>query len=134
MIASAGFDRGSPGFRYSLRTRLPVRCSKAVDGPDPGQDPGTDGPKYAGAPIEWVVERLNLTLRGWGNYFRWGNSNRKFHDIDSYVHWRLAKLTAVKYGQRGRGWASRHDHAWIDRLGVHQLTGAVRYRTAHATR
>ena len=88
----------------------------------------------AGAPIEWVVERLNLTLRGWGNYFRWGNSNRKFHDIDSYVHWRLAKLASVKHGQSGRGWAGRYDHAWIDRLGVHQLTGTVRYRQAHATR
>lgn len=89
---------------------------------------------YAGAPMESVVERLNLVLRGWGNYFRWGNSNRKFHDIDSYVHWRLAKLAQVKHGQRGRGWASRHDHAWIDRLGVHQLTGTVRYYTAHAAR
>jgi RNA-directed DNA polymerase len=88
----------------------------------------------AGAPIEWVVERLSLTLRGWGNYFRWGNSNRKFHDIDSYVHWRLAKLASVKHGQRGRGWAGRYDHAWIDRTGVHQLTGTVRYQQAHATR
>jgi group II intron reverse transcriptase/maturase len=89
---------------------------------------------YAGAPTEWVVERLNLVLRGWGNYFRWGNSNRTFHGIDSYVHWRLAKLAQVKHGQRGRGWASRHNHAWITRLGVHQLTGTVRYQTTHATR
>lgn len=90
--------------------------------------------KYAGAPFEWVVERLNQTLRGWGGYFRWGNSNRKFSAIDSYVHWRLAKLAQVKHGQRGRGWASRHDRAWIIRLGVYQLTGTVRYKTTHATR
>ncbi|MDH4351553.1 MAG: hypothetical protein OEW56_10430 [Gemmatimonadota bacterium] len=28
---------------------------------------------------------MNRTLRGWGNYFRWGNSTTEFNAIDSYV-------------------------------------------------
>jgi RNA-directed DNA polymerase len=82
--------------------------------------------------IEAVVGDLNLVLRGWGNYFRWGNSSRKFNTIDRYVHERLAILASNKTGRRGRGWGRRHDNAWLRSLGVHTLTGTVRYRTVHA--
>ena len=30
--------------------------------------------RYARLPLEWAVENLNPVLRGWGNYFRYGNS------------------------------------------------------------
>ena len=48
--------------------------------------------------LRHVVADLNAVLRGWGAYFRYGNSNRKFALIDSYVHLRLSKLASVKYG------------------------------------
>ena len=54
---------------------------------------------------------LNPVLRGWGTYFRYGNSNRKFAAIDSYVHWRLSKLASVKYATRGRLRVSRFNYA-----------------------
>ena len=38
------------------------------------------------ATCDLVVADLNPVLRGWGAYFRYGNSNRKFAAIDSYVH------------------------------------------------
>ena len=41
--------------------------------------------RYASADLGVVVGYLNPVLRGWGNYFRHGNSNRKFHAVDSYV-------------------------------------------------
>lgn len=88
--------------------------------------------RFAGAEVSVVVEHLNPVLRGWGNYFRSGNSARKFSQIDSYVHERLAILTSVKYGRSGRNWVSRYNGAWFRRLGVHTLTGTVRYGTAHA--
>jgi RNA-directed DNA polymerase len=53
-----------------------------------------------------VVEILNPVLRGWGAYFRYGNSSRKFNAIDSYVHQRLAKLASVKYGLPRWNWAT----------------------------
>jgi len=90
--------------------------------------------RYAGMPIAAAVERLNPVLRGWGNYFRDGNSARKFAQIDGYVHERLAILACNKHGLSGRKWASRFNGAWLARLGVHALQGTISYGTAHASR
>jgi RNA-directed DNA polymerase len=90
--------------------------------------------RYTGIALSTVVERLNPVLRGWGNYFRDGNSARKFAQIDSYVHERLAILAAAKHKRSGRRWASDYNLAWFHRLGVHTLTGSVRYGSANASR
>ena len=90
--------------------------------------------RYAGLPLETVVKRLNLVLRGWGNYFRVGNSARKFHHIDSYVHERLAILASNKHGRSGRSWTTRFNGEWRRSLGVYTLDGTVSYRAAHAPR
>jgi group II intron reverse transcriptase/maturase len=84
--------------------------------------------------IASVVDRLNPVLRGWGNYFRAGNSARKFNQIDSYVHERLAILACNKHQLSGRKWDSRFNGEWFRRLGVHTLGGTVNYGTAHASR
>ena len=89
--------------------------------------------RFASRDLHDVVADLNPVLRGWGAYFRYGNSNRKFAAIDSYVHWRLSKLASVKYATRYRLRASRFNHNWLTGLGAHRLTGSVRYwTTAHA--
>ncbi|MFL6218873.1 MAG: group II intron reverse transcriptase/maturase [Actinomycetes bacterium] len=38
--------------------------------------------RFVGYSIAWVVAALNRVLRGWGAYFRSGNSARKFAQID----------------------------------------------------
>jgi group II intron reverse transcriptase/maturase len=78
-------------------------------------------------PTGVLVAELNLVLRGWGNYFRWGNSSRKFSQIDSYVHERLALFDSKKRQKTGRRWTEVHTCDWIARLGVHRLSGTVRY-------
>jgi group II intron reverse transcriptase/maturase len=88
--------------------------------------------RHAGRDMGGVVRDLNPVLRGWGNYFRYGNSARKFAAIDAHVHQRLAKLASVKHGLRGWNWTTRYDYAWLTRLGIHRLTGTVRYWAAHA--
>lgn len=85
-------------------------------------------------PVSAVVADLNPVLRGWGAYFRNGNSGRKFNAVDGYVHERLAILASRKHGLRGRNWATRFTYGWITRLGVYRLTGTVRRATAHASR
>jgi hypothetical protein len=90
--------------------------------------------RYAGIQLEIVVNRLNLVLRGWGNYFRHGNSARKFAQIDSYVHERLAILASTKHGRSGRNWTTTYNGEWRSRLGIYALDGTVRYGTAHAPR
>jgi len=91
------------------------------------------GRNQVSRPVSAVVVDLNPVLRGWGNHFRWGNSARKFAAIDSYVHQRLAILASNKEVRRGRNWKKRFTYSWVRSLGVHQLSGTVRYyRTAHA--
>jgi len=93
------------------------------------------GRHRVGRSVSAVVEELNPVLRGWGNYFRWGNSARKFSTIDSYVHRRLATFASNKEGRRGRNWTRRFTSSWFQSLGVHHLSGTVRYYgTAHARR
>jgi RNA-directed DNA polymerase len=76
-------------------------------------------------PIGRVVAELNPVLRGWSNYFRWGNSVKRFSQIDNYVHEMLALFDSKKRGRSGRCW-SRHPYAWYRSLGVLQLTGVIR--------
>jgi group II intron reverse transcriptase/maturase len=85
-------------------------------------------------PIGVLVDELNHVLRGWGGYFRWGNSSQQFSRIDSYVRERLALFDSKKRGKHGRRWVQAHDTAWFARLGLYTLSGTVRYHsTATAT-
>jgi len=91
--------------------------------------------RFASRDLHAVVDDLNPVLRGWGAYFRQGNSNRKFAAVDSYVHWRMSKLASVKYATRGRLRVSRFNYGWLSGLGIYRLTGTVRYwNAAHASR
>jgi RNA-directed DNA polymerase len=87
-----------------------------------------------GEHLDWAVQNLNRVLRGWGAYFRYGNSARKFSSVDSYAHERLAILASKKHGLPGRNWQRRYTTAWLKSLRVYRLTGTVRYGTAHAWR
>ena len=90
--------------------------------------------RYARLPLEDTVESLNRVTRGWGNYFRYGNSARKFSLVDSYVHERLAILASAKHGLKGRNWVTRFNYEWCTKIGVYRLTGTVKPTTAYASR
>jgi RNA-directed DNA polymerase len=83
-------------------------------------------------PIEPIVAEVNQAVRGWGAYFRVGNSARKFMDVDHYVRERLAKFLAKKAG-RGGHQRTRYTWAFFSKLGVYQLTGTVKWYTAAPT-
>ena len=78
-------------------------------------------------PIEEIVRELNPVIRGWGQYFRVGNSTRQLVQIDRHVQERLALFDSKKRQQRGRRWGVTHTNAWATGLGVHHLSGTVRY-------
>ena len=90
--------------------------------------------RYARLPIEDVVKMLNPVLRGWGAYFRYGNSAAKFAQIDGYVNERLAILASAKHGLTGRNWGTRFNYEWVTGLRVHRLAGTVKSTTAYASR
>ena len=90
--------------------------------------------RFARLPLEYAVENVNHVVRGWGNYFRYGNSADKFGEIDGYVRERLAILASAKHGLQGRNWVSRFNYEWTTQLGVYRLSGTVRPTLAFASR
>ena len=90
--------------------------------------------RYAGLPLKWAVEDLNRVLRGWGNHFRYGNSARKFAQLDGYVNERLAILASAKHGLKNRNWTTRFTYEWVDQLGIYRLNGTVKPTLVYASR
>jgi group II intron reverse transcriptase/maturase len=54
-------------------------------------------------PVEQIVDELNMFLRGWAGYFRYGNSALVLGQIRNYALTRLA-LWLSKRGKRRRAW------------------------------
>lgn len=83
-------------------------------------------------PVSGIVNELNQLLRGWGTYFRVGNSTHKFQQVDDYVLERLALFVSKKAGRRGPH-RERYNRAYFKRLGVYELVGTVAWYTATPT-
>ena len=77
-------------------------------------------------PARDVVSDLNCRLRGWGNFFCWGNSAKKFWNIDAYVYERLERFMRNQHGHRGR-YGRRCFYDDYHSLGVYRLSGTQRY-------
>lgn len=77
-------------------------------------------------PTEQLVAELNLFLRGWAGYFRYGNSALVFGQVRNYALSRLALLLS-KRGNRRRawGWGMARVLASPDHLGLISLDGIV---------
>ena len=89
------------------------------------------GRSQVGMELKAVIDRLNLFLRGWGNYFRTGNAADKFVSMDRYVAWRLRRLLVKKRGRNLRaGQADHWTRTWFHDQGLHKLMGTIRYPKA----
>jgi RNA-directed DNA polymerase len=77
-------------------------------------------------PVEHIVEDLNLFLRGWSGYFRYGNSARVLGQIRNYALTRLA-LWLSKRGNRRRAWGWGMTQVLLspNHLGLINLDGIV---------
>jgi len=73
--------------------------------------------------LDAVVELVNPLLRGWMNYFKYGNSSHEFAEIDSYVHERLALWWSKKHNKFGRRWKSDFTYQKYKTSGVIRMTG-----------
>jgi len=81
--------------------------------------------------IREVIEDLNPTLRGWGNYFGSGNAARSFNQIDTYVYERLRSLHVKRAGRNLKpGQVERWDREYFWNHGLYRLRGTVKYPEA----
>ena len=76
-------------------------------------------------PVEVVVRDLNNFLRGWANYFRYGNSRPHFTKIRTYALQRLVLFMAKRHNRRSRfGWTVVNYHS-RNQLGLISLDQLV---------
>lgn len=84
-----------------------------------------------GMELSDLIADLSRFLRGWGNYFRTGNSADKFVSLDRHVAWRLKRLLIKKRGRNLRaGQADQWTRTWFHEQGLHKLMGTIRYPKA----
>jgi len=76
------------------------------------------------APVEQIVGELNLFLRGWAGFFRYGNSAWVFDKIRQYAVMRVA-LFVAKQHKRGRSWGFAQVYRSPNNLGLVSLNGIV---------
>lgn len=77
--------------------------------------------------VDEIIKVINPTLRGWMNYFKFGNSTKVFHSVDSYVHERLALWLAKKHRKSGRRWKTDFTYEKYKKCGVLMMTGSIIY-------
>jgi group II intron reverse transcriptase/maturase len=85
--------------------------------------------------VRVLIDDLNPVLRGWGNYFRTGNSAMKFNLVDEHVEKRLRHFLIRRHRRNMRpGQATRWTGDWLKTVGLYQLRGTICYPGAvHAT-
>jgi len=76
------------------------------------------------APVEQVVQDINVFLRGWAGFFRYGNSAREFDKIRKYAEMRLALFVAKRH-KRGRAWGFAQICRSRDAFGLISLNGII---------
>ena len=86
--------------------------------------------RWSGAhDVREIIGHLNPVLRGWGNYFRTGNADRKINQVDHYVHRRLVRWLWRRGGQRPSRRPGLWPHERFYSLGLYRLRGTVSYPT-----
>ena len=82
--------------------------------------------RQSGRDVKQIIATLNPVLRGWGNYFRTGNADRKFNQLDGYVCHRLTSWMHRRGGQRS-GRVEEWPHDRYVAMGLYRLQGTVKY-------
>ena len=80
--------------------------------------------------LEEVVEKVNPVLRGWRNYFRYGNSSQIFGSIDQHIHELLALWWSKKHAKSSRRWTIDFTYNKYKECGILRMLGSVVYWSA----
>jgi len=82
--------------------------------------------RQSGKDVKQIIAELTPVLRGWGNYFRTGNADREFHNMDSFVVTSLRRWQFRRSGQRITKRAPLSGDQ-LHGMGLPQLMGTVHY-------
>lgn len=76
-------------------------------------------------PVDAVVEDMNMFLRGWGAFFRYGHSAVRFNKISNYAQERLSLFIGKRHKRGRRFGLSVVAYRSPDRCGLISLLGIV---------
>jgi len=82
--------------------------------------------RTSGHSLEFIVGDVNVTSRGWFEYFKHGHWTT-FEPIDSWVRMRLRSILRKRHGRKGRGRGSDHQrwpNAFFTNAGLFCLSAA----------
>jgi group II intron reverse transcriptase/maturase len=84
--------------------------------------------RQSGKDVKQIIAELNPVLRGWGNYFRTGNADREFNQMDGFV---IQSLRRWQYRRGGQRPTKRPLFTWdqLRGMGLYRLMGMVKYPT-----
>ena len=83
-------------------------------------------PRQSGKDVKQIIAELTPVLRGWGTYFRTGNADREFNQMDFFVLRRLRRWQIRRGGQRLTKRAPFQGNQLYG-MGLHRLRGTVKY-------
>jgi len=81
-----------------------------------------------------VVAIVNPVIRGWMNYFRFGNSSKRFIQVDSHVHERMALWWSKKHRKSGRRWKTDFTWEMHRACGIQVISGKTEYWSLYRMR
>ena len=70
--------------------------------------------------VEEIIKELNPVIRGWANYFRVGNSSKKFGKIRLYAANKVRKFMRRRRGKAGYGYKEYPDDYLYSQLGLYR--------------
>ncbi|MGH3428597.1 MAG: group II intron reverse transcriptase/maturase [Mycobacteriales bacterium] len=62
-------------------------------------------------PADRLYLRLGRMVRGWAQYFRHGSSSQAYHDLQSYMWWRVWEWLRNKHPRTSKSWIIRRYYA-----------------------
>jgi len=90
--------------------------------------------KRGNHPVTEVVEEMNRVLRGWGQYFHYGNPQQSMARLNYFAAQRLRKWLMRRRQRRGPGYSRYPTGTLYGPLGLYRLPTARPGATAHASR
>ena len=84
---------------------------------------GRNGIRHLGE----LVVKLNPILRGWANYFRSGNANKQFAQVERYLWERIARFECKRHKRTAPYRNPKYDYLWYRSLGIERLAGTTQY-------
>jgi group II intron reverse transcriptase/maturase len=86
--------------------------------------------KNLALPREVIIARLNQALRGWANYFYYGNCSKTFAHLRNYAEERVRTYLRRKHRLKGRGYAQYPRAYLYENLGLYELPATAPWAQA----